>query len=301
MVMTGAQFEISAGEHWAAASEVGANLRGYRVAGVDVTHVHDPAGLPPKSNGAVLMPWPNRVRGGRFSFDGQDLQLILSDPVLGNASHGLGCWARWRVDEHRPDEVRLSCDLVPQKGWPFEVRAQVSYRVDAYTGLTVTLGAHNTGASAVPFGAGSHPYLSTGSARLDEVQLRVPATSRLLTDDAQIPTGALDVRDTDYDLRQLRALGSLRLDTAFVDLQPDRDRPDRGSVSLRTADRDTTLWWDHPAFSTVQVFTVAELSPGHGAIAIEPMTCPAEAFNSGDHLLRLEPGASWSGCWGIAG
>jgi aldose 1-epimerase len=299
MVMTGQQYEITAGEQWAAVSEVGANLRGYRRADVDVTHVHSPDAIPPKSNGAVLMPWPNRIRRGRYTFAGEDRQLILSDPSLGNATHGLANWARWIVDEHRPDEVRLHCDVVPQKGWPCELRAEVSYRVDAEAGLIVTLGATNTGADALPFGAGSHPYLSAGDTPIDEVRLRVPARTRLVTDDAQIPIGTEDVAGTEFDLRELEPIGARRFDTAFTALEPDPDDPGRGHVELQAGDRLTRLWWDHPAFTTVQVFTVPELAPGRAAVAVEPMTCPADAFNSGTGLIVLEPGASWTGRWGV--
>ena len=299
MVMTGQQYEITAGEHWAAVSEVGANLRGYRVAGVDVTHVHSPDAIPPKSNGAVLMPWPNRIRGGRYSFAGEDRQLILSDPALGNATHGLANWARWIVDDHAPDGVRLHCDVVAQKGWPCELRAEVSYRADPGTGLVVTLSATNTGARALPFGAGSHPYLSAGDTPVDEVELRVPARSRLVTDEAQIPVRTEDVAGTEYDLRQLTPIGTRRFDTGFTALQPDADDDAHGSVELRAADRVTRLWWDHPAFTTVQVFTVPELAAGRAAVAVEPMTCPPDAFNSRTGLIVLEPGASWRGQWGI--
>ncbi len=299
MVMTGEQYEITSGEHWAVVSEVGANLRGFRRADVDVTHVHSPDAIPPKSNGAVLMPWPNRIRNGRYSFAGEDRQLILSDPGLGNASHGLANWARWIVDEQGPDEVRLHCDVVAQKGWPGELRAQISYRVDADAGLIVTLGATNTGVDALPFGAGSHPYLSAGDTPIDEVQLRVPARQRLVTDEAQIPVRSEDVAGTEYDLRALAPIGARRFDTAFTGLDADPNDPAHAHVEFRAAERVTRLWWDHPAFTTVQVFTVPELAPGRAAVAVEPMTCPADAFNSGTDLLVLEPGGSWHGQWGI--
>ena len=245
------------------------------------------------------MPWPNRIRNGRYTFAGEDRQLILSDPALGNASHGLANWARWIVDEHRSDEVRLHCDVVAQKGWPCELRAEVSYRVDADAGLIVTLGATNTGVDAVPFGAGSHPYLSAGDTPIDEVQLRVPARARLVTDDAQIPIRSEDVAGTEYDLRALAPIGTRRFDTAFTALDPDPNDAAHGRVEFRAGERVTRLWWDHPAFTTVQVFTVPELSPGRAAVAVEPMTCPADAFNSGTGLIVLPPGGSWTGHWGI--
>ena len=299
MVMTGQQFEITAGEHWVGVSEVGANLRGYRVADVDITHVHSPDALPPKSNGSVLMPWPNRIRGGKYTFAGENRQLMLSDPALGNASHGLANWSRWTVDDHGADEISLHCDVVPQKGWPCEVQARVSYRVDPQAGLVVTLGAQNTGDVALPFGAGSHPYLSTGKTRLDQVELRLPARQFLVTDEAQIPVRAEDVAGSDYDLTEFAPLGTRRFDTAFTALAADPEDPAHGSAVLRAGDRTTRLWWDHPAVTCVQVFTVADLAPGQDAIAIEPMTCPADAFNSGTGLLTLEPDAAWSAQWGI--
>jgi aldose 1-epimerase len=299
MVMTGQQYDITSGEHWAVVSEVGANLRGFRTADVDVTHVHSPDAIPPKSSGAVLMPWPNRIRGGKYTFAGEDRQLILSDPALGNATHGLANWARWMVDEHAADEVRLHCDVVPQKGWPCEVRAEISYRVDAAAGLIVTLAATNTGTEDVPFGAGSHPYLSAGATPIDDVALRVPARTRLVTDAAQIPVRTEDVAGTEYDLRELSRVGARRFDTAFTDLAADPDDATHGRVELHAGDRVTRLWWDHPTFTTVQVFTVDELAPGRAAVAVEPMTCPADAFNSGTGLIVLAPGDSWRGQWGI--
>ena len=47
--------------------------------------------------GQLLMPWPNRVRDGAYSFDGRDLQLALTEPRRSNASHGLARWAAWRA------------------------------------------------------------------------------------------------------------------------------------------------------------------------------------------------------------
>lgn len=298
MVMTGQQFEISTGQQWAVISEVGAQLRGYRVNGRDVTHVHDENALPPKSSGAVLMPWPNRIRHGRYSFAGQDLQLVLSEPALGNASHGLASWVRWTVDEHTQDQLRLHCDVVAQRGWPFELRTEMTYRLDAEQGLVVTMAGHNIGAAAFPFGAGAHPYICLGATALGDAVLTLPGASRLETDEAQIPLRALDVEGTDWDLRSGRRIDGLHLDTAFTDLTADEDGKVR--VRVQSADTTTTVWMDHPAFAVVQAFTLPALGAGGAAIAVEPMTCPANAFNTGEHLLTLEPGRSWSAGWGIS-
>jgi aldose 1-epimerase len=294
MTVTGQSFEIVHDDQWLAVTEVGANLRGYRVGDVDVTPVYPTTGIAPKSCGAVLMPWPNRIAGGRYEFGGTTEQLALSDPALGNASHGLSCWIRWTPVTVSASEISLTADVVPQKGWPHEVRVGIRYVLSG-DGLAVTLSATNIGQTEMPFAAGQHPYLAIGDSPLDEVEITLDAARRYLVDDHQIPTGTADVDGTEYDLRAARPLGALRLDTAFTALGRHNGI---GVATVATADRSTTLWWDADAFSTVQLFTPPALMDAP-AIAVEPMTGPANAFNSGDGLIRLEPGQSWSGGWGI--
>ncbi len=294
-MITGRQYEIADGEHRVTVSEVGATLRGYRVGERDVTVTHPADALPPKSNGAVLMPWPNRIRDGRYRFAGQDLQLALTEPANRNASHGLANWARWSVADRGATHLTLICDVVAQRGWPFELRTSVSYRVDAASGLHVRLGAENIGSARLPFGAGSHPYLALGRTALEDVELRVPATHYVLTDERQIPIDTVPVEGTDYDFRAPRRVGDLRLDTAFAGLPRHGGRE---SVELRAGDRVSRLWWDASTFTTVQVFTLPALVDGP-AVAVEPMTCAANAFNTGADLIVLEPGGRWSAEWGI--
>jgi aldose 1-epimerase len=47
------------------------------------------------------------------------------------------------------------------------------------------------------------------------------------------------------------------------------------------------------------VFPPADVVARGRAVAIEPMTCPADALNTGTDLIELKPAASWSGSWGI--
>ncbi|MCU1658857.1 MAG: Aldose 1-epimerase [Pseudonocardiales bacterium] len=295
MALTGRQFTIAAGDHEATVVEVGAGLRRYAVGGDDVTVTYGDDDLPPKGCGAVLVPWPNRLRGGRYAFDGQTLQVSLTDPATGNANHGLGRWARWVAVAQEPSEVTLALDIVPQTGWPFEVRVEVTYAVHAEFGLGVTAVARNTGSRSAPFGAGFHPYLSTRGRALSEVRLRVPAQERLMVDDAQIPVGNKAVARTTYDLRRGRRLRELRLDDAFTELTMSDGR---AAVDVRTPAGGGRVWFDE-AFRYVQVFTPEIVAGGRPGIAVEPMTCPADAFNSGIGLLVLEPGATWTGSWGI--
>lgn len=291
MSFGGRRFEIVGGNYRAELTEVGASLAGLWCDGSPVTVEIPSDGLPPKSAGAVLLPWPNRIAGGRYRFDGTEQQLPLSEPAKGNASHGLARWVRWSPAAQDGSSVTLQHDLVPQTGYPFELRLQVRYSLDAGTGLRVDTEVHNTGRTAAPFGAGFHPYLDLGGHDLDTAELLVPAAVVLHTDERQIPIGSSPVAGSEFDFGTLRPIGRLRLDHGFAELT--------GSAAvLRTERRAIELHWD-AAYRYLQVFTPPFVTPGRNAVAIEPMSCAANAFNSGDGLIRLEPGQSWSGSWGI--
>jgi aldose 1-epimerase len=295
MGLTGRQFTIAAGDHEATVVEVGAGLRRYAHRGVDVTFTYGDGDLPPKGCGAVLVPWPNRLRGGKYTFDGKAYQLPLSEPPTGNAIHGLGRWARWVPVRHETSAVTLALDIVPQAGWPFEVRVEVTYALDAVGGLAVTGVARNTGTGRAPFGAGFHPYLSTRGRGIGEVTVKVPARDRIVLDEAKVPVGMQSVAGTPYDLRRGRRLGALRLDDGFAGLST---AGGRGAVLVRTRSGGAQVWFDE-TFRFVQVFTPDLVAGGLPGVAVEPMTCPADAFNSGTGLIVLTPRDSWTGSWGI--
>jgi aldose 1-epimerase len=291
MSFDGRRYEIAAGGYRATLAEVGACLAGLWHDGTPITVENPTRALPPKSSGAVLLPWPNRIAGGRYRFDGEDYQLPLTEPARLNASHGLVKWVRWSAERQDRSSVTLTHELAPQTGYPFELRLQLDYRLDADAGLRVSAVVTNTGRSAAPFGAGFHPYLDLAGHELDTAELLVPAGAVIEADDRQIPTGRHRVEGTPHDLRTIRPIGGLRLDHGFTQLT--------GSAALlRTERRSVEIRWD-AAFGYLQVFTPPFITPGRNAVAIEPMSCPANAFNSGEGLIRLEPGQQWTGSWGI--
>ncbi len=295
MNLTGAQYVISAGEHRATIVEVGAALQRYTVGGVDVTCTYGEDVLPPKACGITLAPWPNRIRDGRYAFEGTDYQLAITEPSTGNAIHGLGRWARWTKLAHEPSTVTLRLDVVPQNGYPFPIRVDVTYALQAELGLTVTLGARNLGRTRAPFGAGSHPYLATRGHALADTTLKLPARELIVADERGVPVGARPVAKTEHDLRRGRRLKSLRMDDCFTGL----DRHDgRGVAEVRTRAGGARVWFEE-TFRFLQVFTLDALTPGQPGIAIEPMTCAPNAFNTGAGLIVLEPDGAWSGRWGI--
>ena len=156
--------------------------------------------------------------------------------------------------------------------------------------------------TVAPFGAGWHPYVRTESLPVEKVVLEIPAAEYVTVDDRLLPTGLELVDGTPYDFREAREVGrSVRLDTAYRGLRADEDGKWRVHVDLPNGTRHT-VWGEVEAFPWLQVFTgkaEAQHAPPHG-VAVEPMTCPPDAFNSGESLIRLEPGQSWTGTWGIS-
>jgi aldose 1-epimerase len=295
MTLTGQQYVIEAGRHRATVVEVAAGLQNYTFDGAEVTGSYGNDELPPKGCGITLVPWPNRIKDGKYSFDGTDYQLALTEPAARNAIHGLGRWVRWAKVRQSSDAITLRLDIVPQNGYPFEIQVDVTYELQPERGLRVTQTATNHGRARAPFGAGSHPYLSTRGHALADTTLQLPARELLVVDDKQVPVGVRPVNRTDRDFRRGRRLRTIRLDDGFTGL----DTSDgQGAAEVRTPDGGARLWFDE-TYKFLQVFTRDALTRNRPAVAIEPMTCAPNAFNTGAGLIILEPGGTWTGSWGI--
>jgi aldose 1-epimerase len=295
---SGAQWIIESGGHRAVIVEVGGGLREYAVDGADVLFGYAVDQMCPSSAGKVLVPWPNRIRDGRYSFGGEVHQLALTEPARHNASHGLATWERWRLVATTGDSVTVEMDVVPQPGyrWPLTVRTAWTVGAD---GLTAKHTATNAGPEPCPFGLGTHPYVRVPGARIDDLKLRIPARSRLLVDGRMLPIGAAKVAGGEYDFTEPRVIGAQALDTAFGDLE--RDSEGGSAVTMTAPDGRGVEVWADDRFNWWQVFTGDTLPPARHrqAVAVEPMTCPPDAFRSGRDLVTLQPGATWTGSWGI--
>jgi aldose 1-epimerase len=296
---SGEQITIVAGDQQAVVVEVGGGLRSYSVGGRDLVDGYSADEMSSSGRGQVLIPWPNRLQDGTYDFDGQRHQLPLNEPERHNAIHGLVRWAPWTIVDRDPDRVTMEHVLYPQPGYPFSLRIRIEYGL-SHGGLKVRTTATNIGSDACPYGSGAHPYLTLGTASINRLELRAPARTVLLSDERGLPIVAQAVEGTAYDFRKLRRIDSTVLDHAFTDLERDHDGLAR--VELRDPDNKTqvSLWVDQ-SYSYLMLFTGDPLANvRRRSLAVEPMTCPPNAFRTGDSLIRLEPGSSFAGTWGIA-
>ena len=297
---SGQQFVLTSGDQRAVVTEVGAGLRTYTVGDRDVIDGFPEDEMATIGRGQVLLPWPNRIEDGQYDFAGRMHQTPISEPARHNALHGLTRWVNWTAVEQAEDRVLMSLVLHPQDGYPFTLRFDVDYRLSAGE-LTIRTTATNLGEQAAPYGAGHHPYVTVGTL-IDQALLKMPALMRLELNDRLIPTGhVLPNRGTAFDFLELRPIGSLKMDTAFANLVADSDGLIRVYLQAPGGDPRITLWME-PAYRFLMVYTpdaIPDRARRRRSVALEPMTCAPNAFRSGDGLIILQPGESWSGSWGI--
>jgi len=282
--------------------EVGGALRSYLVSGHELLDGYGRAERCTSARGHSLIPWPNRLRDGRYSFEGTEHQLPLTEPANHNAIHGLVRWANWAPAAARTTErVRMEHILHPQSGWPFALALAIEYSLSD-EGLSVRTSATNVGAGPCPYGAGAHPYLTLGTERIDALVLQAPGQRHMTTDERGIPTGSEPVDGTQFDFLAPRELGETQLDTGYADLRRDQDGRARVRLATAETDRRAALWLDE-RYPYLMLFTgdsLPEPARRRCGLGIEPMTCAPNALQSGEGLQVLAPGESFTSAWGIS-
>ena len=303
---SGRQLRIFAHGYEAVIASVGATLRmlahtAPEHSARDLIVPFDADEVRPAYRGATLAPWPNRVVDGKYSFGGREHQLALTEPVRGHALHGLLAWTEFADRVVEDDRVVLAATIEPQLGYPFRVEVTVEFRLDS-DGLTQTIAARNLGADAAPWGTGPHPYLVGGDGRVDDWTLTLPASEVLtVTPDRLSPVAVESVdRHPEWDFRTPRRIGDVFIDHAFTELAHDD-----GLAEVRVVAADghgVALSWDESC-PWVQVHTADLPDDSENSrigLAVEPMTCPPDAFNSAVDLVVLEPSARHAASWRFA-
>jgi aldose 1-epimerase len=206
-------------------------------------------------------------------------------------------WSAWSIGEREPGRVVMEQFLHPQPGYPFSLAVSIEYALSDQ-GLTIATTATNAGPDACPYACGAHPYLTVGTANVDSVVLTAPGRAVLRSDDRGIPTGQAAVEGTECDFTRPRTIGATRLDHCFTELEREEGR---ARVELRAPDGSAglTLWMDE-AYGYLMLFTGDPLPDvDRRSLAVEPMTSPPNAFRTGEALIRLEPGGSFTSSWGL--
>ena len=295
---SGDQHTITHGGYRATIASVGATLRELVLDGRALVAGFEADDVRPMSRGGLLAPWPNRLDAGTYTFAGRRLRVPITEPERNNANHGFVSWQDWALETAAEQSVTLTTRIVPVPGYPFDLVQRVTYTLTD-EGLQTTVEARNVGADAAPYGLGAHPYLVAGDSPLDDWTLSLPAETLVLVDDRLLPTGTAPVaHEPGKDFREARAIEGTVLDDAFTGLRAGADG--RFTASVVGADgAGTAISWDPAVLPWTQVYSSDKPgTPFHRAgLAVEPMTCPANAFNSGEGLLVLEPGASHTASW----
>ncbi len=226
----------------------------------------------------ILFPFPNRIRGGKFSWDGINYSLPTTDK-FGNAIHGLCLDRPWRVIEHRDDlitgQFQLSVDAPDRLAlWPTDFVIEVDYEI-VRNRLRANFRIGNPSNRSLPWGLGTHPYFKlplSADSRVGDCLVEVPAAQRWELIDC-LPTGTLLDLDESHDLRDGAYVSAVTLDDVYVGVHCDGPQFECTVIDERAALQVTLTC--PPIFREIVAFT----PPGRAAICIEPYTCPTDAIN----------------------
>lgn len=297
---SGRQYVVRHGRQEAVAVEVGGGLRTYTVDGRDVLDGYAEDAICDGARCQTLVPWPNRVQDGRWSWRGVDQQLALTEPEQHNAIHGFVRWLSWEAVDQQESSVTLRCRSMPQPGYPWRLEVSNTWSLGD-GGLTVATTVRNESETAAPVAVGFHPYVTVGTPTIDDALLTVPASTRILTGAQQIPSGTEPVAGTAYDFRRSRRIGDLAIDYAYSDLLRDADGLARLRLEAPGDGTVVTVWVD-AAYPYLEVFTgdgLPDAGRRRQGLGVEPMSAPPNAMATGESLVTVEADGVWRGSWGI--
>lgn len=245
----------------------------------------------------LLFPFANRLRDDQYSWDGVTYSVPMQVPADPEVIHGYVRVQDWDVvstELDNPDFAAVTFGYEIRKGdhewYPFSLDVWVRYEVSA-SGLDVTFGYRNVGETDAPAGFGWHPYFRVpGHETFDDLRLRVPARSMVVTDSKLVPLAGEDAYSrTDADFIHSPMAG-VDYDTAFADLVADEDGIIRTTLTEPDTGAGLVVWQER---GTVLIYTGGSFPVPRGSIAIEPVESTTDAFNRADreHEVRLAPGA----------
>lgn len=276
---------ISFGDSMAILSPRGAALISLVLSGVKITPRPAPDSNP--YHGVTLAPWPNRISDGLYVTEAGTHQLAINDP-LGHALHGLVFDQLFQLEEHSTSSASFEFELDESPGYPWKLLVRTQYSLDE-RGLDVRISATNLSDTRAPIGLGTHPFFRID----DQSRLVVHASEVSIHDSRMIPVSSLKLRPRRGLLGATFRTKGAKLDTQFygTEIIAATLRTNIGEFQIHQVGApwlmvytdDNFLWEDGSI----------------GAIAIEPQTCPANAFNTGEGLVLISGGQTHNYSWGI--
>jgi aldose 1-epimerase len=235
----------------------------------------------------VLFPFPNRLDGGKYQWNGKEYIFPINNAATGNAIHGFV-----REEAFEPEFVFLGQDLASfrcyfdyhgeRDYYPFPFALELEFTIHDSGKFEVQVEVTNAHNDVIPVGFGWHPYFRLAS-RADLHQMQLPAAEMVAINDRMIPTG----QRTPYsDFLQKKVVGETALDNCFISTKT-------GNYQMVLEGEDQILKVKASAseFPFFQVFT----PPHRESIALEPMSCNVDAFNNLDGLISLPADGVWNG------
>ena len=227
---TGQQFSISHGDYHAVVTELGATLRKLTYQGEDIIVSPGPDDMVTCCHGQLLIPFPNRIENGEYTFEGKTYTLPIDEHERRNAIHGYGKRAFWKLVSLKEDAVTLSWRAPNMEGYPFDIVVTATYSL-ADDGLHLNISAYNNGDADAPWALAIHPWLANGfngygdeiDAHNAKCSLTVPGRTHVTVNENLIPTGTEPVDGTKYDLRKPTLLTNQPFDDAWTDVEHDAD------------------------------------------------------------------------------
>jgi len=220
---------------------------------------------------AILFPFPNRVSQGKYSFNEVDFQLDINEPFYNNAIHGLVSDKKFNIKHIDQQSISMRYRHDSSTGFPFPYEFQITYFFSE-SGIKLRFEITNVGKDSFPFGLGWHPYFELGT--YGGCSVAFSAEKKYLNDPKMVPV------DSEVYTEERIILAEAELDTAY--------KLRSGNIILNSPNYQ--LQMHVPEDCYVQLYTPKNRT----ALAIEPMTCIADAFNNGVGLKKLTPNNQFS-------
>ncbi|MBW3538662.1 MAG: aldose 1-epimerase [Planctomycetes bacterium] len=230
----------------------------------------------------LLFPFPNRIRGGRYEWEGRAYEMqpgqVGFDPD-GNAIHGFCLDRPWRVtdagDAYAVGEFQLSREAPNRRDlWPADFVIEVRYSLRGPC-LRADVRIANPDENALPWGFGTHPYFRLPLAAASSpgrCLIQVPAAEKWVLEKC-LPTGERQSVSEGTDLREGEYFDTVKLDDVLTDLENVGDL-----VQCAIIDEEAGLQVSQ-RFSRVFEHAVVYTPPDRPAVCIEPYTCLTDAVN----------------------